>query len=65
MKENLFKFDAIILQIYAYSSENPFEGMQDSFEEGIRRMKIGDLSNAVLLFEADVQQNPEHADVIF
>jgi len=62
LKENLFKFDAIILQIYAYSSENPFEGMQDSFEEGIRRMKIGDLSNAVLLFEADVQQNPEHAD---
>lgn len=50
---------------YKFSKNNTFLDHSNPFEEGLKRLKAHDIVNAVLLFEAAVQKEPNHVEVSF
>lgn len=51
-------FDAY--KVYEFDKENPLISHPNPFEEGIERLKLHDIVNAVLLFEVAVQKEPNN-----
>jgi peroxin-5 len=47
---------------YVYKSENPFLDASENFQKGVEFFNSGHLDDAILAFEAEVQQHPENSD---
>jgi peroxin-5 len=47
---------------YTFVDQNPHEGIEKAFEKGLDKLREGDLPTAILLFEAAVKANPNHAE---
>jgi hypothetical protein len=51
------------LSEYTFTKTNPFFDYTNPFEEGLKRLEVHDIVNAVLFFEAAVQNKSNHIDV--
>ena len=48
---------------YKFDQQNPFWDLIDPYGEGLKRLEVHDIINAILCFEAAVQKKPDHVDV--
>ncbi|NXS60130.1 PEX5R protein, partial [Brachypteracias leptosomus] len=51
-----------LLQGYYFHTENPFKDWPGAFEEGLKKMKEGDLPVTILYLEAAILQEPNDAE---
>lgn len=60
-------YDAIkeIPTEYKFIEKNPYLNHADPFQAGCERLRVHDIVNAALYFEAAVQKDPNHVDVRF
>ncbi|KAG2804718.1 hypothetical protein PC129_g17308 [Phytophthora cactorum] len=49
-------------QDYTYKAENPFLDSSENFQKGVEFFKSGHLDDAILAFEAEVQQHPDNSE---
>lgn len=52
-----------LFQGYYFHTENPFKDWPGAFEEGLKKMKEGDLPVTILYLEAAILQEPNDAEV--
>lgn len=52
-----------LLQGYYFHTDNPFKDWPGAFEEGLKKMKEGDLPVTILYLEAAILQEPNDAEV--
>ena len=50
---------------YTFQEDNQLKDAENCLEEGKKKLEVGDLPSAVLLFEAAVQQYPESSEAWF
>lgn len=54
--------EAVKTNEYAFKDENQFKESKNPFEEGMALFKAGELHDAILAFQADVQQNDDSSE---
>uniref|UniRef100_A0A8C4S6I8 PEX5-related protein n=1 Tax=Erpetoichthys calabaricus TaxID=27687 RepID=A0A8C4S6I8_ERPCA len=47
---------------YYFNTDNPFKDWPNAFEEAVRKVKEGDLPNAILLLESAILQDPHDSE---
>ncbi|RLN45057.1 hypothetical protein BBJ29_003147 [Phytophthora kernoviae] len=47
---------------YTYKAENPFLDSSENFQKGVEFFQSGHLDDAILAFEAEVQQHPDNSE---
>ncbi|TDH73289.1 hypothetical protein CCR75_008971 [Bremia lactucae] len=49
-------------QSYAYKAENPYLALAENYHNGVEYFRSGHLNDAILVFEAEVQQHPDNSE---
>eukprot|EP00644_Phytophthora_capsici_P001108 jgi/Phyca11/551842/estExt2_Genewise1Plus.C_PHYCAscaffold_430357 len=55
-------WDSATNQDYTYKADNPFLDASENFQKGVEFFKSGHLDDAILAFEAEVQQHPDNSE---